>query len=421
MRRLLPVYWLAGLLAAARAEEPLTLARALAMADAAHPAVALAQARAAAAEAELERVTADDDAALTLLGRLAWIEPSDLSVFQRQNDSSAHLLLEKRLYDFGYTEARTAAAESRVEAARASLVDARQRHRLKVMRAFFDVLLADLEHARDNEAMAVAYVRLDKAREKHALGRLSDLELMELEARYQRILSRRAASELRQRETRQALALALNLPDRVPAELVEPEPPDLERPLPDEEALLKSAMESNPELRRLQAEVAAAEQALAAAGRKYGPVLRGEVAAVYWNRETPATHPFEVALVLEMPLYRGGRDDAEVAAARSALMEAQARLALARHELRRELLQLRLEQERLKRRAQALDVRDQYRELYLDRSRVLYDMERATDLGDAMVQMSDVRLELARVHYQWMLNEARLRALVGRLLQKEEG
>ncbi len=412
--------WLGAARGAPEGEEPLTLERALQLAEQTHPALELARARAAAASAELRRVEADDDPALRFEGRLAYLEPNALSAFQEHNDSSAHLRLRKRLYDFGYTEARVASAGHRAEAARASLLDARQERRLEVMRAFFDVLLADLEYARDNEAMAVAYVRLDKARQKHELGRISDLELLELENRYQRILARRAASELRQRETRVQLALALNRPDRVPAELVEPERPDLERPLPEMDALLEEVLRDNPRLRRLQAEVAAAEQALAAADRRYGPVLRGEMAAGAWNRETRSTHPFEAALVLELPLYLGGRADAEVAAARAALAEARARLDLARHELRREVTRLRLEQERLQRQARALAVRDQYRELYLDRSRTLYDLERATDLGDAMVQITEVQLELARVRYQWMLNEARLRALAGKLLPEEE-
>ena len=41
----------------------------------------------------------------------------------------------------------------------AELEQARLGQRLAVMRAFFDVLLADLAYTRDNEDMAVAYVR----------------------------------------------------------------------------------------------------------------------------------------------------------------------------------------------------------------------------------------------------------------------
>ena len=400
---------------------PLTLERALELAEASHPAIALANARAVAAEAELRQVEASDDLSLSLEGRLAYLEPARLSNFRERNDSSAQLRVEKRLYDFGYTEAREASAARRLEAARAALLDARQAHLLKVMRAFFDVLLADLEYARDNEAMSVAFVRLDKARQRHELGRASDLELSRLEDRYQQILVRRTASEARQRETRLKLALAINRPEALPGELVEPDPPRLDGELPDLSRLLEEVLQDNPRLRELRAEVEAAEQALVAAGRRYGPVLRGEVAAGAWNRETRSTHPFKAALVLELPLYSGDRGDAEAVAARSRLLEAQARLELSRHELRQQVTELWLELQQLQRRARALMVKGDYRDLYLDRSRTLYDLERATDLGDAMVRISEVKLEMARVHYQWLLDQARLRALAGRLLQGEEG
>ncbi|HHH13205.1 MAG TPA: TolC family protein [Thiolapillus brandeum] len=400
---------------------PLTLERALELAEASHPAIALANARAVAAEAELRQVEASDDLTFSLEGRLAYLEPARLSNFRERNDSSAQLRVEKRLYDFGYTEAREASAARRLEAARAALLDARQAHLLKVMRAFFDVLLADLEYARDNEAMSVAFVRLDKARQRHELGRVSDLELSRLEDRYQQILVRRTASEARQRETRLKLALAINRPESLPGELVEPDPPRLDGELPDLSRLLEEVLQDNPRLRELRADVEAAEQALVAAGRRYGPVLRGEVAAGAWNRETRSTHPFEAALVLELPLYSGDRGDAEAAAARSRLLEAQARLDLSRHELRQQVTELWLELQQLQRRARALMGKGGYRDLYLDRSRTLYDLERATDLGDAMVRISEVKLEVARVHYQWLLDQARLRALAGRLLQGEEG
>lgn len=422
-RPLLLGLWLLGS-CAARAEplpQPLTLEQALELADDSHPSLRLAAAREAAAQAQLQQVNSANGLSLSLLGRLAYLEPAELSKFQQHNDSSAHLLVEKRLYDFGYSEARQASATRQLDAARMAGLDVRQQHRIEVMKAFFDVLLADLEYARDNEAMSIAYVRLDKARNRHELGRLSDIELLEIETRYQQILTRRNASEAKQRDTRMRLALALNRPSELPSELAEPDSPDLEQPLPEISRLLEEVLEGNPGLRGLQAEVEAARHQLVAADRRYGPVLRGELAANAYERETRSTHPFEAALVLELPLYSGGRDDAETATARAALMEAEAKLAQLRHQLRRQVTELWLEQQQLQRRARELAVRDEYRELYLDRSRTLYDLERVSDLGDAMVQTSSVRLELAQVMYQWQLNTARLQALSGKLLEGDGG
>jgi hypothetical protein len=54
-----------------------------------------------------------------------------------------------------------------------------------------------------------------------------------------------------------------------------------------------------------------------------------------------------------------------------------------------------------------------YRDLYLDRSRALYEMEVKTDLGDSMVEVSEARLKFARAKFTTALTWARLDALLG--------
>ncbi|WP_456445392.1 TolC family protein [Thiolapillus sp.] len=400
--------------------KPLSLEQALALSDAAHPAVLQAEAEEARAEALLQEIRSDDDLSVLLEGRLQYLEPAEQSNFQETNDSQAQLRVAKRLYDFGYTRARVASAQAGLEAARWRGLDARQRQQLKVMKAFFDVLLADLEYTRDNEAVATAFVQVDKLRERRQLGQTSDLELLKQESRYEKILSRRTASAARQRQTRLRLALAMNRPGELPADLMSPPVPDMEQSLPEISELYARVLQDNPTLQALRQRIVAARQNLEAATRRYGPVLRGEMQANYYNRETRSTSPFSAALVLEMPLYSGGRDDAQSAKARADLLDSQARLSRLELELRQQILELYLEQEQLQRRAKELQVREEYRDLYLDRSRTLYELERTSDLGDAMVQTTAVKLELARIHYQWLLNQARLQAFFGKLLDGQD-
>ena len=401
--------------------QPLSLSQALQLVDEEHPAIRQAVAREAAAEAELLAEESDDDLWVTLEGRLKYLEPAELSNFQDNNDSRLDVWVEKRLYDFGYTEARQASARASLDAAKWSGLNERQRQQLRVMQAFLDVLLADLEYVRDNEAVAIAYVRFDRFRNQAELGKLSDVDLLEKQALYEKILSRRTATEARQRSTRLRLALALNRPGEIPADLVSPPAPDMDAVLPPQETLAEKVLQNNTGLRALRQKITAAEQKLAAAGKRYGPVIRGELGAHGYARETRSTEPFSAALVLEMPLYSGGRDDAETARARAELMENQALKAKLELELRQQVLELWLEQNTLRRRLKELRVREEYRDLYLDRSRTLYELERTSDLGDAMVQVSAVRLELAKLQYQWMLNDMRLKVLTGEWLLQREG
>lgn len=399
--------------------QPLTLAQALELADQNHPAIQEARAREAGAAAELLAEESSDDLSVILEGRMQYLEPAELSNFQEKNDSRLDLYVEKRLYDFGYTSARQDSARANLEAARWDGLNQRQRQQVRVLEAFLNVLLADLEYVRDNEAVAIAYVRLDRFRNRQELGQLSDVDLLEKESLYEKVLSRRTATQAKQRSTRLRLALALNRPGEIPNELVPPDVPKMDEDLPAPDTLAEKVLRHNAALKSLQKRIVAAEQMLSAAGKRYGPVLRGELGAHQYHRETRSTSPFSAALILEMPLYSGGRDDAEAARARAELMENQALKGKLELELRQQVLELWLDQNTLRRRLKELQVREIYRDLYLDRSRTLYELERTSDLGDAMVQTSAVKLEIAKVQYQWMINQMRLQALTGELLQTE--
>jgi outer membrane protein TolC len=394
----------------------LSLDDALALANPQLPAIELAAAERDASAAALAEARALSGFELSAEGRLQVIEPSRRALNQERNDSSARLALRKRIYDFGYSEAREDAARSAGRASEWRALAARQQSRLEIMRRFFDVVLADLQFARDNEAMAIAFIDVDRARDRHELGRVSDVDLLALEAAYQDALRLRNESRSMQRMARAQLALAMGRPGELVANILPPRPPDTAIPVPDYESLLQQVFAGNPRRMAVLAEVEAARAALQAARNRFGPVISGEVEAAAYERETNSSHPFTAALVLELPLLSGGADDAAVAAAGAKLRRSQARLAMLDQELRQQTLDLWLQLDNLRVALQGLEVRGDYRELYLDRSRALYELEVKTDLGDAMTEISALRLDVARAEFDWRMARARLDALTGQLL-----
>lgn len=400
--------------------EPLSLAQALELASPGLPGLRLAAAGRAASDARLAGARAASGLTLSAEGRLQWIEPSDAADNQDSNDSQARLLLRKRLYDFGYSDALEQAARSDSEGSRWLEQDARQEARLAIMRSFFDVVLADLQFARDSEAMAIAFIAADRARDWHELGRVSDVELLAAEADYRQALRLRTESQSLQRLARSRLALAMGRPGELVASLLPPGRPDTAVEIPAFEALLADMIENNPRRRARLAEVEAARVALQAADNRYGPVVSGELEAGYYERETSSSHPFRAAIVVEVPLFTGGGADAAVAAAAAELAERQARLDRLDFELREELLAAWLRLGDLRVALAGLAVRADYRELYLDRSRALYELEVKTDLGDAMTEISAVTLDTAQAEFDWMMTLARIDALTGTLQPEEE-
>lgn len=417
---LIGLTWSLGLCAEpAPLPEPLTLEAALDAADRDHPDLALGEARREAADARLQSVLGDGDPQLSLIGELRYVEPPSGIGDPSHNDSQARLVARQRLYDFGYSAAREEAASDALEGADWALLDLRQRRRLAVMKAFFDVLLADLTYTRNNEHMAVVYVAMDKARDRHKLGQVSDVKLLELESDFQDVRKRWVHSKTEQRLSRLRLAKLLNRPDAPPSDLQMPDPVDLKAALPAEDELVREALADNPQLRALRARLASAEQDLVAARKAYGPVVRGEVAAGAYERRLGSRNDWEAGLVLEVPLYTGRAGDAAVAKARAERDARRAELQSAELELRQAVMDNRLALDDLKARMEQVEKLGDYRELYLDRSRALYEMEVKTDLGDAMVQLSVVRLERAKVEFDWRLAQARLAALTGRLLENQ--
>ena len=397
--------------------QPLTLEYALSLADAPHPQLQQADARVDVARAEQSRVDAIDNVKVDLELAARLIDPSYRSqdIEPSSNDSWAKLRIHKQLYDFGRNDYLTEAADAQFRGRQLELLNVRQQRRLEVTARYFDVLLADLEQARDTEAMAIAFVRLGRARSRNELGQLSDIDLLELESRYQELLRRQRASQAKQRASRSRLALSLNLPDQPPSDLEFPVLSALQRPPGEVEPLEDAALADNPELRALREAVAAARKRTEAARAGNGAVIRGEIQGAAYNRSLGSSDPFVAALVWMcrsppvVPWKRKQRD-------RALMRQKQAQLAARELEVCQTVLDLWLELQTLDARRRELESLGEFRELDFDRSRTLYELEATSDLGDAMARISEVRLLQAQTDFKTALAWARLDALTGRLI-----
>ena len=401
--------------------EPLTLEYALSLSDANQPDLELAIAELDAAQARERNVQSNSGVNISAQLRGRYVEPSDVSIDRSHDDNSASLFARKRLYDFGRSGAAVDAATADVSSQQWRVTEARDARRLDIMARFFDVLLADLRYARDYEAMSIAYVTYDHAVDRRKLGQLSDLDVAELHSRYQDLRRRWYESTAEQRNTRARLARALNWPGRLPTELASPNFKTIVTSAPDLEALQAQALLTNPSILAARERVTALSQRVSSARAGYWPTLDAEAELSTYSRDMSGRDKFRAGVVLDIPLYSGGKINAEVAQQQAELRRTQAQLAarqqdvkLALQELHGELNVLRIQREE----AKALH---DFRELYLDRSRLEYEQEMRTDLGDAMVRQSEARLRDAETEFAIALTRARLEALVGKPLATEKG
>ena len=394
--------------------EPLSLEDALRLAGADHPALALARARLAQREAESDRVAVRDaiDIGATLEARV--IDPSSTAADQRNDDSRATLFARKRLYDFGHTRALETAAAHAVTGARLREDADRVRHRIAIMQAFFDVLLADLEFARDNEAMAVAYVQADRSRDRNELGQLSDIDLLEEESGYQEFRMRRYRSQARQRSTRALLAQLLDRPDQLPSSLVQPDLSANDRSLPEYEQLVEAMLAANPRILSLRADLEAARQQVRAERTGSRPVLSASVEAAANERSVGTRNPLEAELRLDIPLYDGHRVDAGVAQAQAQVYRLTAELRQQEYDLRQRVLETWLDIQTLQAQREQVTIFTRSRALNFDRAQAEYELEVKTDFGDALVGQSESALLRAQTEFSLALDWARLAAMTGK-------
>jgi len=324
----------------------------------------------------------------------------------------------KVLYDFERSANQIKSDERLVEQQKTLLQMAENKQRLSVINAFFNVLLADFQYRIDDEAMAVEYVGFDKVKDKHAIGQLSDVDLLFAEKNYQEALVKRVQAEQAQLQSRIQLANVIGLPDERPDELTFPKL-----------KLFKTRVIKGVRLESLQDEVIAqspqlqslehAQKSMLFALQSAKDISMPTVRADAWVGQL-SSYPevregsWKATLSIDVPLYDGGSASAETAKAQAQL----AKLKADKHQLELALksqvadiyFQLKL-LDAEKKQHQAFG---DYADLYLDYSRALYENESSTDLGDAMVRLSQANYKMVAWEFKQALLWLQLDYLMGK-------
>ncbi len=402
--------------------EPLTLEYALSQVKAAHPELQRIQAEIQAARAEEEIAESATGINTKLEARMRYYQPSGGANNRIYDDHKLGIFVDKVIYDFGRSDLRVQAARKDIQSQQIKYQDSLAQRRIDIMRRYFDVVLADLQFYRYNEEMSVAFVNLDKLRDKNELGQVSDIEVLEQEAKYQKVRKKYIQSQNLQRISRARLAYSLGRPGQLSATVARPENlPHLKRALPEVEVLQAQALEHNRSLQILRARISAAQARINAARADGKPVLSGGAEAGAYSKQRARYDAWRVNLYFTVPLTTGGRVDAAMAKERAVLYKLKAELADREEQIRQQILELWLQLDALRIQREQTQVESEYRELYLDRSRALYELEVKTDIGDAMVRVTEAEQQALQTDYNIVLAWEQLDALTGGMASSAAG
>ena len=396
----------------------LTLETALATAASGHPDLLYAQAERDSALADRNIVNSRQDANVSFEGILRSGRPSSGNQ-DFAGDNSVRLTARKTLHDFGRSSNAEAAAQFELKAREADLTTALDKRRIEIMARYFDALLADMQYAVDNELMAVHYVSFDQGKDRLERGQISSVDLAELESRYRDTLLKRNTSAQKQRLTRALLANAMNRPGDLPGDLEDPKLPGNQRILPDYETLLPILLSSNARLHAQQEMLAASQKRMESLRAETGPILDAEVQAADYSRTAVTRDNLSAGLILSWPLYQGNRTDSRIAREIAQFNKLQASAENLKMELTQTLLETCLDITQLQNTARSAALKNaEYRDLQLERSRGLYELELKSNLGTSMVETAEANMRTRNIEYQLALSFARFEALMGRPLSQ---
>lgn len=391
--------------------EPLTLPSLIALPLTTSPEVLIRQAKLEQAQAQIDLQAADTGYELNAIGRIGWREYAN----KTEDNHLLALHFGKQLYDFGRNEAAVSAQQSLYAAASEAVEDQKRQFQLTLMQSFFNVILADFQYRIENEDMAVAYIAMDKARDRHELNRISDVEYLKIESDYEKILVRRSRAEYDQRQTRAFLANLAGQPDALPDKLAFPKLAGLGtetlKPLKEYQ---DAALANNLSLAQLKLQLTAAQHQLEAADSNDLPTFRvdawgGKLSTYEYQREGR----WRFDLSMNYPLYDSGLTSAKVSKARGHVQQLQAQIQSEEQRLRDQVADLYFKLQLAKAERKQNKIFGDYADLYLDYSRALYENESATDLGDSMVQLSVANYNVIEQNFREALNWAHLHYLTG--------
>lgn len=420
---LMPLVLTAEELPAEKIPEPMTLKYALSQASrAASPEIMNFFAQRQIAQAEQELAISEQGFFAEINGRLRYIEPADvLSETEfystEKNDSKISLDISKRLYDFGRSNANIKASQANLASVESLYADYVSRRKVTILQAYFNVLLADIIFSHANEAMSVDYVLLDKVRSSFELQKISDIELLKVENDYRQTRRERTQALSDQRLTRHRLAQLIT-PGKLSVKLVKPDLAQLtalsvSRKLQEIEQLYTIAYKQNPQLIAAEHQLHSVRAKLDAFQADKYPVISGHFQAADYAREFGSSDKFRAGIEIKMPLYQAGQENSRIKRTNGELIQLEAEKLQIKQEVEQQILELWLRISDLQQQSTDPDFTMNYRDLYLDRSRALYELEVTSDLGDAMVELSQAQLFKAQTVFELAVAWAKLDSLLG--------
>ena len=332
----------------------------------------------------------------------------------RVNDSNAFLHLTKVLYDEN-NEIAIDSKQSSVQDQEFLFKLFQQQHDIKVMDAFYNVILADLKHETILQLLAHAAVRGNRTQEAFDINEASEEELLAKQAKTQIEAVKWVESESNQIITRAKLASLLNLPyEKRPDVLKRPRYKDIvEKDLEDFGIWNDKVKKNNPTLKNLERQLSDlnSQYSLENSNHEITITSTARIGEQGYQRDKNGELRFGVGL--SMPLGDSSSQSSKLSKLRNEINNQKLAIEIHKQNLTNEALELWSKLKTLKRQNNTLKILINSKDLSLELARAEYEMLMKTDIGMAMIEVTDAEWQMAKNEFDFVLTLTKLKQLAG--------
>lgn len=330
------------------------------------------------------------------------------------NNSHAFLHLSQVLFDQN-TEIQQHDKQSALATEKFKLKQLQTEKQVAVMRAFFDVVLADMRYETILEELAISAIREGRIRDDYDMQYASEVALLEKQTQTQINVGKRIEAEAEQITTRAKLAQVLGIAyENRPDDLVKPSFKHLfDKQLDEFEAWQAKLLKKNPDLLDM-------ERVLASLKKQRQDELDNREILISSNArlgeqgyQRDKNGKWRLGLNLSMPLGQSDKQKRKVAELALNIKKQQLAIEQFREKINQQALAYWLKLRTLKQLNKSLVIELDYRDLYLEKARANYEMQIKSDIGFAMTNYTDSEWKLAKNEFDYVITLAKLKQLVG--------
>jgi len=289
-----------------------------------NPEIAVAARRLAAVQARVPQAGALDDPALMYRG---WQVP--LRQPWNYNAAQNMFMLSQTFPGFGKRSLRTSVAESGVAEAKAALEATRLDVRIRVRKAFYDLLRAKDGLRIHDEHVDIARQAVEAARIKYAVGKVPQQDILKAQISVTRLAEHlihfEQDIELAQARLDTLLGRDPHQPINVQGEY------ETALQLPSLETLENSALQSRPDLIQARAAVEKSRNEQALANKAYSPDFTVSAGYMLMPRGSEFRNNYMVEGSINLPWLNRRKHDSEIAEATAMVNEEDAEIAAMRN------------------------------------------------------------------------------------------